>query len=213
MLIRPALVAATTAALVLLPLGVANAQTYEHFDAVHDVQTATFDDEATQDMPDFTPAPAQADPDIRRVKINHGAHRLSVRVHFRDLTRSQTAFSIYSVMIRTNEHKRREVDIFAAAGMWKGQAGVATARGDEVHCKGLRHHISYRLHDVLFRVPRSCLGDPRWVQVAGISVKEVLNLPSDPDSTDITATAYVDDAFSDGINLRRMNWSPRIHRD
>ncbi|HET8603220.1 MAG TPA: hypothetical protein VFM09_04770 [Marmoricola sp.] len=208
MLIRPALVAATAAALTLLPLGVANAQTYRHVDAAHDVQTGTFNSNDTFPPP-LAPAPTQADPDIRKVKIKYGQDQLSVRVHFGDLTRTQKAISIYGVMIRTSEHKRRELDLLAGPGHWKGQAELLAPHP----CRGLRHHISYRLHDVVMRVPASCLGNPGWVKVAGISVKETLDMPAPgTDPTDANVTLFLDDALSDKASFTTMHWTPRIHR-
>lgn len=211
MLIRSALATAAAAALVVVPVTAANAQTWQHIDATHDVGSATFDESTTAE-PDLTPAPAQADPDIKRVKVNYGARKVSVRMHFRDLSRTRDAFSFYGFMVRTDEHKLREVTLAAGAGMWKGQAELSGRRGT-IHCKGLRHHISYRLHDVLVRVPRFCLSDPRWVKVSGISVKEAISDPAeDTDGSQLTLTMFLDDALSPHASLTRMHWSPRIHR-
>lgn len=211
MLIRSALAATAAAALVLVPVTAASAQTWQHVDAVHDVASVTID-ASTTDLPDPVPTPTQADPDIKRVKVHYGAHKVTVRTHFRDLTRSQDAMSDYSFLLRTNEHKVRGIDLAAGAGMWKGQASMYSLHGD-VHCKGLRHHISYRLHDVVVRVPRSCLSDPRWVQVAGVSVKATITDPAgDTDGSQATLTMLFDDALSPEADLNAVNWSPRIHR-
>jgi len=207
LLIRSALAATAAAALVVVPVTAANAQTWQHVDATHDVMFGT-DDGSTSSMPTLTPAPTQADPDIKRVKVSYGAHKVSVRMHFRDLTRGPNDVSLYGFALRTNEHKMRELDVFATAGMWKGQALMAGPRG-EVHCKGLRHHISYRLHDVVVRVPRSCLSEPRWVKVGGISMKETISMPEDADPT---TTMFIDDALSPRVDLNKVHWSPRIHR-
>jgi hypothetical protein len=211
LLIRSALAATAAAAAVVVPVTAANAQTWQHVDATHDVQSGVFDMN-TNGMPDFTPDPTQADPDIKRVKVHYGARKVTVRTHFRDLTRSRDAISDYSFLLRTNEHKARGIDVAAGAGMWKGQAFMYSRHGD-AHCKGLRHHISYRLHDVVVRVPRSCLSDPRWVQVAGVSVKATISDPAtDTDGSQATMTMLIDDALSPKADLNKVNWSPRIHR-
>lgn len=193
MLIRPALVAATTAALTLLPLGVAQAQTYRHSDPQGDVMSQPADSTTT----DMTPAPDAKDPDVTRLTIAHRARQVTVRLRLRDLARTGQAEGVM-VYLRTNEHVRREVDVFAGPGAWRGQVDFSSPHRS-LSCKGLTHHLDYDQNVVTVTVPRACLSRPRWVQ-AGVGAVKMT-----------ASTAYADDAQSATVGNNPV-WSPRIRR-
>jgi hypothetical protein len=192
-LLRPALVAATTAVLVGLPLGVAEAATYRHADPQGDVQSQATDS-TTGDM---SPAPDAKDPDVTRLTVAHASRKVSVRLRLRDLTRTGQVEGVV-IYLRTNEHVRREVDVMAGPGMWRGQVDFSSPRRS-LHCKGLTHDLDYDHNVATVSIPRSCLSRPRWVQVGVGAIK----------MTD--TTAYADDAQSTTVGNYPV-WSPRVHR-
>jgi hypothetical protein len=73
-----------------------------------------------------------------------------------------------------------------------------------VACK-VKHTIDYTAHTVVVKVPRSCLGKPRWVRVgmAGFT----------GNGTGDSSLVYVDDALTNGtIAQRGPQYSPKVRR-
>ena len=58
-------------------------------------------------------------------------------------------------------------------------------------------------------VPTSCIGSPKWVQVAaGVTRKKVT--PQGDGSVNLAG--YVDDAFRGGVSLESLGRSAKVHR-
>jgi hypothetical protein len=197
-LTRPVLVAVAAAVLTAVPAAAASAQTVLHRDATHDVRSV--DEASTSNASTREPRVPQGD--ISVIAITHARRLVTVSVKFRDLDKS--APWLHEFSFRTDTGKRREVDLFAGPGSWSGQQTFGTSTGTKVPCSGLRHTIDYVKHKVTLTVPRSCLGKPRWVQVAEGTVRFG---DSDPSSS----KAYADDAFSLYVG-NNLHWSPKVHR-
>lgn len=208
MLIRSALVAATAAALTVVPVTAATAQTYRHTDTTQDLQSV--DLSSSSDFT-FAPAPDATEPDVKSIQITHGARRVNVAMRFVDLTKAATA-AVYEAEVRTNERLLRVVDVEAGPGEWRGRQSfsgpLATPR-----CKGLSHSIDYDKNVVAFSIPRSCLSKPRWVKVAAMAGDEVVatTTPADGSAPTSTDTGYFDDAQNSKFGFNET-WSPRIHK-
>jgi hypothetical protein len=71
----------------------------------------------------------------------------------------------------------------------------------------MHHAIDYVKHKVTLTVPRSCLGNPRWVEAGEITVRVV----DQRTATGSTQTAYGDDAFSPYVS-NSIHYSPKVHR-
>jgi hypothetical protein len=108
-------------------------------------------------------APSSANGDILRTRIVHNQHAVLVRVNFRALNR-RGDFRSDQLRILTNDSLRREVHLVAGPGFWRGTAWMARPNGREVRCD-ITHSIDYANNVVRIRIPRSCLGNPRWVRV------------------------------------------------
>ncbi|HEY6933611.1 MAG TPA: hypothetical protein VI452_09445 [Marmoricola sp.] len=192
--IRPALVsAAAAAALALVPLGAASAQTYQHSDPAKDVASQSVDSTTNAS----TPAPTTKDPDIVRMTVRHTGQRVNTRLRLRDLARTGD-LAMVGLKVRTNEHVHRELDVFSAPGQWGGRTMFSSPR-KSVTCKGVRHHLDYATNVITLSIPSSCLSNPRWVQV-GVGAVRLSG-----------KTAYGDDAQSSTM-ANNLHWSPRIHR-
>jgi hypothetical protein len=199
-LVRTSLVTAAAAALAIVPLTAANAQTWRHTDATGDVQSVAGD----ADTP--TPAPDAVDPDATSVRVSHGPRKVTVRTQFQDLAKASDSFYAFLLQVRTNERVHRQLEVDAGPGMWHGQVTFSSPR-KVLHCRGLARSIDYTANTVTVTIPRSCLSNPRWVQVGDAAVKF-----TGLDATDVTAgTGYVDDAGSPDVG-NNIAWSPRIHR-
>ncbi len=197
MLIRPVLVAAAAATLVVVPVSAATAQTYRHNDPTADVESVDLSPQTTMT---FTPAPERKEPDVKSIRITHGPRRVTVQMRFVDLTRTPSN-GVYVVELRTNEHKYREVDVETGPGHWRGRTSFATGRGP-ARCKGLSRHVDYDANVVIVRIPRTCLSSPRWIKVAAMAGNE--------EKTSTSDTGYFDDAQSPKFTANET-WSPRIH--
>lgn len=208
MLIRPALVAAAAAALTIVPVTAATAQTYRHTDTTHDLQSV--DLSSSSDFT-FTPTPDATEPDVKSIRISHGPRRVSVAMRFTDLTKTATK-TAYEVEVRTNEHLLRTVDLEAGPQTWRGRQSFSSSRG-ALRCKGLTHSIDYDTNVVSISIPRYCLSTPRWVKVAAMAADEVVatTSPTDGSQPTTTDTGYLDDAQNSTFGLNET-WSPRIHK-
>lgn len=146
------ILAATAAAstTVLLAATGAQADTVRHSDLRHDVQHF--------DSGDLTPAPHASDPDITRATVRHGAHRVVIRLHARDVSR-RTDMGFAAILIPGGAY-----DLVVFPEEPRASRLFTDGSGD-VNCRGIFVHRSVRRDLVRFSVPRRCLGSPRWVRV------------------------------------------------
>jgi hypothetical protein len=209
-LTRPALVVAAAAAvLIALPATAASAQTVLHLDQTHDVRSLDINSSGET----FTRQPKISEGDVQAIAVNHARHNVTVTVKYRELSKTGTDGG-HSFLFRTNTGERREVEIATGKGLWWGRTEMATPRGDAVHCSGMSHTIDYAKNKVILVVPRSCLGKPRWVQVAEATFRmedTSTGTTSGGTTSSDSPTFYADDAFSSYVG-NNLHWSPRVHR-
>ncbi len=75
-----------------------------------------------------------------------------------------------AMRIRTNDGTYREVQLQAGRRIgWRGQVSMNGRRGAPVECSAARQ-IDYATDVMALRIPRSCLNNPRWVQMTLVSV-------------------------------------------
>jgi hypothetical protein len=113
------------------------------------------------------PAPGERSADIVRTKIVHAQRAVVVRTQLVRLNREGTALGM-SMRVRTNEGLYREVDVFALRPRWRGGVDVMKRNGSSAECT-TAHRFNYARDYIAVRIPRSCLGDPRWVQATVMS--------------------------------------------
>lgn len=187
-LVRSAVVLAATAAAVLVP-ATAQAKTYTSTDAANDVVVVT--------MPGGTTAPAadRTEGDIVGSQVRHKARAVVLTMHFQELTAGQTALHWYG--IKTGK-MTRIVLMQSDAAHPGGQARLFKPNGKTVRCH-IGHAVDYTANTATVKVPRSCLGEPKWVKVA---MQEASSLADNQ--------AYVDDSHSTGGFL--PVYGPRVRR-
>lgn len=189
MKLRSFVAAACVGAAALAPVA-ATADSYTQVDAVGDVQQAP-----AKGTVAFTPASDRADGDIAYTKVSHRKHVVRVKIVFRDLTHAGPNAEF--VRIKSNR-LNREVDVFAYPGAWRGKAETSKFNGKKVRCN-VRHSIDYVAHRVMINVPRSCLGNPRWVKVAAGA------------GTYTDTLVYADDARAKSLPNYYV-WGPKVRR-
>jgi hypothetical protein len=210
MLIRPALVAAAAATLTIVPLTAASAATYRHTDTTQDL--VSMDLSSTSPSSSLTPAPDATEPDVKSIRVSHGARQVAVTLQFADLTKTPY-LAVYEVEVRTNEKQKRVVDLMAGAGHWRGQTQFTSGTGGTLKCQGLTHAIDYAGNKVTFGIPRACLSNPRWIEVAAMAANEVktTTTPTDGSAPTTTDTVYFDDSQSRTFGMNE-SWSLRIRK-
>jgi hypothetical protein len=82
--------------------------------------------------PPAVPAPNQHRNDIRRTKIRHGQHAITIRAKFVELSR-KPEFYILAVGLRTSAGVRRDLDIFVDGSDWQGSADLRRPSGSPVN--------------------------------------------------------------------------------
>jgi hypothetical protein len=187
-LARAAVPALAGLALIAVP-ATAHAQTYRHTDARKDVVRVT--DSADR----HRLAPRVQDADITKVRFTHAGSTVTARLSLRKVT-DRTNYLVGS--LRTPKGR---FDVMATVDT--GEITLLTGSGRTVACADASVHASKPKDQVTLRIPRSCLGDPRWVRV-GVGVVVVKSS---------AATYFADDALrSRAINDSRLTLSPRVRR-
>lgn len=190
---RSVLVAATTAALVV-PSGAAVADSLVRKDAAGDVsksvgQSTTVD-------------PTRTNGDITGTVIKHAGSKVKIKIYHRDL--AKTGYTVSLISVRSNKGKKaqRNFSIAAIPGAYYGKVMTTNASGKKKSCKTTKT-LDYAANTTLLVIPRSCLGNPKWVRV-GIGVVS---------TADDFETTFVDDARTKGtVNTAEPVISKRVYR-
>jgi hypothetical protein len=119
----------------------------------------------------FSEAGSRVNTDVVASAVRHTMQRVNASVRYDDLVRS-TDHVVTPVRVHASNGRTYLLRVTAGPGDRDGTArlvrytgtGAQTAR---VACSGLRHSISYADDLVAVNVPRSCLGNPAWVQYGG----------------------------------------------
>ena len=190
-LVRSAVLAATVVAAVAAPTA-AEAKTYRHVDATGDVFSAPYKSNA------FTPAPDRVVGDVIGSTVTHKRHTLVMQLRYRDLELG-SEINGHVFVVRTPT-MRRIVTLVAANAFPNGGVRVTKPNDAVVTCR-VPHRIDYTANTATVVVPRSCLGNPKWVKVAmaGASFTGFTS----------TSTMWIDDALSSGTHTV---FSPRVYR-
>lgn len=117
----------------------------------------------------FVVAEGERRADILRTRLQHTNRAVVVRTKLLRLGREGTDLAM-AMRIRTNDGTYREVQLEAGRRIgWRGQVSMNRRRGATVEC-GTAHNINYATDVMAVRIPRSCLNNPRWVQMTLVSV-------------------------------------------
>jgi hypothetical protein len=181
---------ALAAALVAVPTA-AMADSQTHHDKAGDVLRHN------NNLGTWAAAPSRAQADLLSTTVTHSAKTVRFTMKFRSLNRTGTGL-IFNFFIRT-PRTTRILAISAHRGDWRGAASVL----DEPTTSPVACHVTYTIdytHNLVRgSVPRSCLGNPRWIRVAFLS-----------SSYDTTSVDYSDQDRTAGNG--DPVYGPRIYR-
>ncbi|MDP3891449.1 hypothetical protein, partial [Nocardioides sp.] len=152
-----------------------------HRDAIRDVMVMT----TGEDNEELTAAPDQKRGDITRTVATHRATTVTSKVTMRQLPTKRSGHGV-ATRIVTNE-RTYVVEALRLPGASKSPT-LYTARGKVIECDGLDHQRNDKLKTVSFSVPRSCMGNPRWVRI-GVGVFRMNHGPK----------TFFDDSHRDGL--------------
>jgi hypothetical protein len=157
---RLAILSACAVALTLIIPAAANADSRTLIDARGDVWAMD-----TPDVGQNTQAPERQHGDILRTVFAHNSRQVVMRTKFAQLDRVGS-MSIMAIKLRTNTGAVRRIALLAGPGSpethrWRG---IVTRRNAAIPMECATHRIDYAADVAEVRIPRSCLGDPRWVQ-------------------------------------------------
>lgn len=198
-----ALAATLTAGVVALVPSAAHAGSNYHVDPAGDMGKITEDMDEDADP---VPAPERVESDVRSIRVTHLPRTVRVAMTYRALNRVGL-FKATGLRI-VSDKGVREVFVSAGPGNWRGDREVRNGAGKLVGCAGMTHQLDYVNDKVLFVIPRTCLGSPRWVRVAGFSAVVVnTGTTGNPEFT-----YYVDDARASNHWGKNPALGPRVYR-
>jgi hypothetical protein len=194
---KAALLAGAVLAAVLVPAGAASAQKVAIDDSNADVWETAWDGDIKH-----VRVGSQPNVDLVSTVLRHGAHKLILTFKYAELSRSRTRFAAVSTL-RFAEGSRIGVVLHTFA-RWRGHMFLTEIHsGDRLKCANLEHAIDYTADTVALTVPRSCIGDPKWVEVNSFAYGS----QEDPD-TGAELHNYSDNAQNAGHGYR--GWSERV---
>ena len=156
-LIRPLLVAALAAGLVVAGSSAAQAQSITDADAAGDM--VRFVDEAEEGRP----APNQVRNDVLRTTLTHSATRISIRVKYAELRRLGEGHGQFVQMVTNEELVGSSTCRYPRN--WAGRTDMWRPSGDgEVQC-AIRHSIDYTRNVIAVSFPRQCASSPPMGEV------------------------------------------------
>jgi hypothetical protein len=181
--VRTTSVLALTGALLALAAAPATAESWDGRDARQDVRACEFDLTSTcDDITEKAALPHDRRRDITRLSVDHGADSVVVVLALRDVGRHdretshdvalRTRDRLYDVQVYPGRRGKAEVD-FASLRPVRDPDAPECGRVLTVHdreCLGLVADLAPAANTVTVTIPRSCLGDPRWVRVGAASV-------------------------------------------
>jgi hypothetical protein len=195
MLRRLATLCACAVALALASPTVAHADSRTLVDARGDVWAM---DTPEGDQPAQVPDRLQGD--ILSTVFAHKSRQVVVRTKFAQLDR-WGFFSIMAIKLRTNTGMLRRIGLYAGpdreTNRWRGI--LIRGNGRPMRCAS--HQIDYDAEVAEIRIPRSCLGNPRWVQ-GSLAAGTVSR----------SGTFFADNPLNDGPTARLPDFTGRILR-
>lgn len=194
------LLAVVLSAAALMAPSIANAEKVVTEDAVGDVVRVTIADGITA-----TPAPDETATDIVRTVVAHGATRLSVAIHLRDLP-SSTGDAYVQV---ATSRATYDISVTKAAGS-QALATLTRKSGIEVECRALRARFDSQADVVTVSLSTACVEAPRWVRV-GVGMLGVVVPPTATGPEELGV--FADDGHRGGtIRDKGVDKGPKVFR-
>jgi hypothetical protein len=162
MLRRLAAVGACALAVALAAPATSHAATRTLVDGPGDVWEPFTDLDPVQ----HTRHPDRRQGDILRGFIAHKQRQIVIRLKYAELDRVGRRHSI-NIRLHPNKGGNHWASVHATrANDWRGVSMIETVDGSGPLDCGLSHQMDYARNRVIIRIPRRCLGNPRWIQAS-----------------------------------------------
>jgi hypothetical protein len=162
MLRRLAVVGACTLAITMLAPATAQADTRTLVDGAGDVWEPFTDFENRE----HTRHPDRRQGDILRAFFAHKQRQIVIRIKYAELDRIGSRHSI-NVRLHPNAGGNHWASVHATRGNdWRGVSMIEPVDGSGPLDCGISHRMDYAQDRALIRVPRRCMGNPRWIQAS-----------------------------------------------
>ncbi|WP_372726986.1 hypothetical protein [Nocardioides sp.] len=173
--LRAALVAVVAATALLAPAVSAHAQTQTLRDGAGDTWEQKYDEET--DSGSWEATGTQPDVDVVKQVVQHSKKAVTITTVYRELDLSSDFLYLMS-QLRTNK-----ASYFATVSRTADGAREVTlgTKGRPVRCRGLDLTISKQTDRLTVVVPRSCLKDPKTVQLRSVAYAATHD-PADPEN-------------------------------
>lgn len=176
----------------------AHAEKWTHDDAAGDVVRVTMGSVE----PEQVPAPERTNVDVTRVVARHEGRTLTIKVR----TRGRMGGMVATNSIIRTPHKRFWLSTMRMPGFMNVVSLDDVNRRKTPKCRGLERSFDASRTVMTLRVPRSCLGNPKWVRFS-ISL-----VSTDPLADD--DNMYLEDGLREGTLLfGNDKMSPKIRRN
>lgn len=156
----------------------------------------------TTDPDAVAPAPRNSITDIVRTTVEHGADEVTVTAEFRGLRPRQ--YLDLTTLVTTDRTGSR-LPTQATALAYRGQTSVDVYEADGSRCPGAAVDVDFDTNTVTMTLPRSCLGEPQWIE-------------AEVDAATMRYDAAPDDPFGDAVwedhayGTGRAGWDAEIPR-
>lgn len=191
----------TVLAAVLAPTGAAYAASHTVDDSTEDVWEPVWN--ADTETVDYLAAGSVLNVDVDTVVVRHTARRIVVTTTYAELKRQEITLAVSS---------RMRFDDGPAVGMmvdtwgkWSGTSVLFKKSGAPIECPGFDHAIDYAANTVELIVPRSCVGNPSWVEVNYVGLGNVEDPESESGYRNFEDTAHSAESGWNG-------WTERVKK-
>lgn len=143
--------------------------------------------------------------DVKRAVVRHAHWALRIRMRFADLRRVGTQY--FTAEILTPGDRTFLAIVHSTPQARRGNHFFGAAYSDTTAtCPGMTQRINYAKDLVKIRIPRRCLGHPRWMKV-GLNNGIVL------DPTDEGTPAWDDNPHTHGVVAGPHGYTRRLFRE
>lgn len=116
-----------------------------------------------------TPAPGRRVGDVLRMRVVHRHRAVTVRLTFAELRRRGEWAHEFALRRKTG---RMYAQVESTGRHPAGRHHLWQRDGDRLVCHAMSHAIDYAEDTVTLRIPRICIGVPRWVRLRSYVVHE-----------------------------------------
>ena len=148
----------------------------------------------------YSQAGSVVNTDVRRTSVRHLKRYVTIRTEFVSLRKKVSEQIEHFLYLRTDGSG--QFAVIVNVDTWNGQTGYYVHGYDDQgprECDDVTGSTRFDKETIQVRVPRSCLGSPRWIRFQGRTVSYVEDVGT-----------YSDSAMGPGREPRV--WSRRLHR-